>query len=894
VTALMSELLETKLTIPAARVDRVPRPRLTQQFDASLEGPLTLLCAPAGFGKTSLITDWYEQADRLDFPLAWLSVDSDDNDPLRFLTYLISALKRIGDIHSEELLLLLQSAQPPPLKNILTILISRLEALPQRFVLVLDDYHQITSQSLHESLVFLLDHLPSKMRLVITSREDPPLPLSRLRARGHLAEIRANDLRFTADEAAQFMWQLLGVELSSKQIHDLDARTEGWIAGLQLAALAMKGRKDISGFISAFTGSHRYILDYLTDEVLSRQPEALQNFLLQTSILNRLSGPLCNAVTGRNDGQVQLEQIERGNLFLISLDDERLWYRYHHLFADVLRNRLKQAHPGQYPVLHRRASQWFEQNGWVGEAVEHALLEQDGELIARLVEQYGDRLWMNGEIATFLRWLQALPEATIEMHPKLGLNYAFALTLTDNYADAEKWVLQAENALLQHQGQMSENERMVLLARAAVIHTSVLYYLEYDGDIIITSAHQAYTQLPESAALWRSWLMVIIGCVSYSAKGEMAVAESYFEKAIRIAQQSADVPTFMPAMIHLSRTYFIQGKLRQVEAVSHRLIQSATQTFYVGGAQQELSQIRYERNDLTGALADAIEGWETVKDYSLKRMSLDSYIILARLKQVEGKETVARELMQQAVQIVALHNLRQTLVHLNAWQAWLWITQGDFANAARWASEIEPTTQGDLSPALEFDHIILARIQIAQNRLDDAQHLLARLLFATSDAGRLGYTIAICVLQALAARLQGNMAQAVDNLAYALPIAEPEGYVRSFIDEGAPMAEILHEALKRGIMPQYVSTLLAAFDGETPTVARPQSLDWIGENSEPLSERELEVLRLVVDGASNRDIAAALYVSIGTVKKHLNNIFLKLDAHSRTQAIATARKHGFL
>ncbi|MBC7810768.1 MAG: AAA family ATPase, partial [Burkholderiales bacterium] len=471
------ELLQTKLAMPAARVDRVARPRLAQQLDAGLECPLILICAPAGFGKTSLIADWYEQADRLDFPLAWLSLDGDDNDPVRFLTYLISALKKVGDFQNDDLLSLLQSAQSPTLKNILTTMIRRLEDLPKRFVLVLDDYHQITSPAVYEALVFLLEHLPSQMRLVITSREDPPLPLSRLRARGQLAEIRAGDLRFTPEEAAQFMWQMLGIELSSKQILDLDRRTEGWIVGLQLAALAMKDRKDVASFISAFTGSHRYILDYLTDEVLSRQPEALQSFLLQTSILDRLSGPLCDAVTGRNDGQALLEQIERGNLFLIPLDDERYWYRYHHLFADMLRRHLQQSSPNDIQELHCRASEWFEQDGWVSEAIEHALLGKDSERAALLVDKYGALVWMRGEISTFLRWVRTLPQEALHARTKLGLNYAFALTLIDAYAEAEKCVLEAEQ-VLSHAGQIPEIERTALMGLAAAIRATVAFHLE--------------------------------------------------------------------------------------------------------------------------------------------------------------------------------------------------------------------------------------------------------------------------------------------------------------------------------------------------------------------------------------------------------------------------------
>ena len=445
-----SELLHTKLAIPPARADRVPRPRLIEQFEASLERPLILICAPAGFGKTSLITDWYEQSESSGIPLAWLSLDEEDSDPTRFLTYLISALVTISVAPLEDLLALLHSPQPPPPKAILTALISQAENFPQPFALVLDDYHRV-ADPIHEALAFLIDHMPPQMRLVITSREDPSLPLSRLRARRQLAEIRADDLRFTKEEAALFLEQILGVNLSADQIAELDTRTEGWIAGLQLAALAMKGRKDVAGFITAFTGSHRFILDYLTDEVLSRQPEAIQSFLLQTSILNRLNGSLCNAVTGRSDGQAILEQIERSNLFLIALDDDRTWYRYHHLFGDMLHRHLRQSSFANLPDLYRKASLWFEQNGLAGEAIEYVLSGQDSARAAGLIQQHGASVWSRGEVTTFLRWLRALPEETLRGYPNLALDYVFVLILTDAYSEAERQLLAVEQVLSQQE-----------------------------------------------------------------------------------------------------------------------------------------------------------------------------------------------------------------------------------------------------------------------------------------------------------------------------------------------------------------------------------------------------------------------------------------------------------
>jgi LuxR family maltose regulon positive regulatory protein len=889
------ELLQTKLAIPSARADRVPRARLIQQLNAGLECPLTLICAPAGFGKTSLITDWYEQSDRSRFPLAWLSLDEEDNDPTRFLTYLISALATISNTPFEDLLSSLRSPQPQPPKLILTALISQIEKFPQPFALILDDYHRV-AVPIDEPLAFLLDHLPAQMHLVITSRDDPSLPLSRLRSRSQLAEIRADDLRFTREEAAIFLEQKLGVSLSAEQIMELDARTEGWIAGLQLAVLAMKGRKDIAGFIDAFTGSHRFILDYLTEEVLSRQSDELQSFLLQTSILSRLSGPLCDAVTGRTDGQASLEQIEHGNLFLIALDSERSWYRYHHLFGDMLQRHLKQSNADNVPDLYRNASLWFEQNGLVGEAIEHALLSQDSERAARLLDQYGERVWTHGELATFMRWLEALPEEVFLAHPKLGLNQALLLTFVDKFVQAEQRLSQVERVLAE--SDTDETARTAFIQQAAVIRTTVSLMVGPGGNVTLAAGHKALSLLADSDAR-RAWIMMIIGCAHYVSNGEMADAESCLEEAIRLGEKTNDSLTIMISLTHLARMNITRGYLRQAEVAVKRQLQHSIDPRWngqtaVGYALVDRSKVRYERHDVKGALADLIEAQQIVQAHALKRISVDSYVMMARLKHFQGEERHASELMAEAAHILQANDLKEIMISVTPWQAWLRLMQGDLAAAEQWAKEIEPTTSENLNPALEFEHITIARIQIAQGRLDDAQQLLDRLLSAARDNGRMGRVITICVLQAIAAWQQGNRDRALNALTDALSLGEPEGYVRTFVDEGKLMAELLGEAQKRGIAPEYVTKLLEAFEAIAPQKPSSSEQEWIGETIEPLSVRELEVLRLMVDGASNREIAQKLYVSMGTVKKHLSNIFAKLDTHSRTQAIATARRHKLI
>jgi LuxR family transcriptional regulator, maltose regulon positive regulatory protein len=886
-------LLQTKLAIPAARPDRVLRPRLTQQLDAGLEHPLTLICAPAGFGKTSLITDWYEQTDRSDFPLAWLSLDEDDNEPTRFLTYLISALETVSDIDSDDLISLLQSAPPPPPKVILTTLLSRIEEFEHRFALVLDDHHRLTAPILREIFTFLLDHMPSQMRLVITSREDPPLPLSRLRGRGQLAEIRASDLRFTPEEAAQFLNQMLGVELSAHQILDLDTRTEGWIAGLQLAALAMKGRSDIAGFISAFTGSHRYILDYLTDEVLSRQPEALQSFLLQTSILNRLSGSLCDAVTGSNDGQAMLEQIEHSNLFLISLDDERYWYRYHHLFGDMLRRHLQQSSRDNVLELHRRASEWFELNGWLGEAIEHALHGRDDRRAGDLVEHYSEQFWQRGDIATLLRWIKALPQAVLDARPKLGLNFALILCMTEAHGEVEQLLAKMEHILQPER--FDSAEYSLLFGRTAAVRSTLLMLVD-DRDGAIDVGQQALAHLPHSDEQWRAWVMMVMGIAYYDSKGEVTEGERYLTEAIRLSNKVNNHYTRAVALSVLAKLYMLQGHLQQSETACNQLLQHTEHHVWVGQAHLNRSRVRYEYNDIVGAFEDVMEAQRMIHDPFGKRVVLEGYVLLSHHKQIQGDESGALDLMRRAVDQMRADNLRDYFNSVYSRQAHLWLMQGNLTAAGHWAQGIETTAKNDFSYDHELEHITLARIQMAQGRIDEAQELLSQLLSVAQAARRLGRATPISILQALAARLKGNMKQALSHLEYALSIAAPEGYMRSFVDEGPPMAELLQEAYRRGIAPDYVAKLIAAFNIEMPTVTVPnsQSHDWIGQSNEPLSERELDVLRLLIDGASNREIAEQLFVSLGTVKKHISNIFIKLDAHSRTQVIAIARQNNLV
>ena len=896
--ASASDLLQTKLAIPPARTELISRPRLIEQFNDALSHPLTLICAPAGFGKTTLLSECFSSETGLSTAVAWLSLDTDDNDPGRFLTYLVYALAGIGDIDSEGLLFLLQSSQPPP-KVILTALLSRLEAFPGRFVLVLDDYHLITTPLIHEGLVFLFEHLPAQMHLILTSREDPSLPLSRLRGQGQLAEIRADSLRFTLEEAAQFLHRVLGIHLSQEQVAELGARTEGWIAGLQLAALAMKGRDDLNAFIAAFTGSHRYILDYLTEEVLSRQPENIQNFLLQTSILNRLCGPLCDVVTGRNNGSVLLEQIDRGNLFLIMLDDEGFWYRYHHLFGDMLYRHLQHSNPAIVAKLHQQASLWFEENGWITEAIEHAFSANDEERAARLVARHGFQVWSRGEATTFLHWLERLPANTFKDYPKLGLNYALLLSITDDFVGAEAQLTLVEKALSGQAHIADPAQYAMLMGQAGAIRTTVSLMLEQPWQVIVDAGQQALAHLAEDDLQWRGWITELLGCAYYAVKGDMAEGERCLEDALAQSTQVNDVFNIMMTLTHTCRMYMIQGRLREATATAERHLQFADDPGWQGRpaaglALLDRSRVRYEQNDLGGALRDILAAHDNIEGHLLKRASVDGDLMLAIVKQALGQKAEARQLLQQAVETIRQHELKQTFIPVAAWQQRFWLQEGDIASATAWAKQVEMSASEDWSGIVEYEYLSLARVFLAQGQLEKAAAFLDRLFAVANDNGRFGRVIEICILQALVASSQADTERAIDKLAYALSIAEPEGYVRTFIDEGAPMVALLREALAQSISAAYVTKLLAAFDDQGPMQRISHSAQLISDDIEPLSERELEVLRLIADGASNREIAEALVVSVGTVKKHLNSIFLSLDVHSRTQAVAIARNHDLL
>ena len=887
---MATPLLTTKLYIPPVRPELVSRPRLIERLNAGLlhKRKLTLISAPAGFGKTTLLSEWTRGCER---PIAWVSLDKDDNDPTRFWGYFVAALQTVRARIGKAALALLHSPQPPPIEAILTTLINEITGIPDGFALVLDDYHVIEAQPIHDALAFLLDHLPPQIYLVIATRADPPLPLSRLRGRGQLIELRTADLRFTPDEAAAFLNQVMGLRLPAEDVAALEARTEGWIVGLQMAALAMQGQgtERIASFVAAFAGSHRYILDYLTDEVLLQQPESVQTFLLQTAILDRLTAPLCDAVTERSDGQTMLERLEAANLFIVPLDDERRWYRYHHLFANLLRRRLSRTQPDLLPALHLQASDWYEKTGLVGEAVSHALAAEDVERAARLVEGRALAMIFLGELTTLVGLLDALPDEVVRSRPWLCIAHAWALVFA-GLLDAVELRLKGAETTLDTFGDARRAEGRHIAGHIAAIRA---YIAALRGDMSRAAefTREALEQLPEEDLAVRGLSAGLLGTV-LRWSGDLVAAAQALARAIAITQAASDSHAAVEALYNLAAVQFAQGQLHKTVATCRDALLLADEYIERGGRRLPIvapgyylmSQVLREWNDLEGALRHAREAIELCEQWGWPEGLAFGYLRLARALQAVGDADGAHEAIRKARQ--AASGLSPWFgAHMAAHQARLWLAQGNLTPASHWAQESGLSADDELNYQYMGEYSVLARVLIAQVRLDEASRLLARLLEMTEAAGAMSYVIETLVLQALALQAQGKDDQALTVLERALSFAEPEGYVRTFIDKGAPMAALLRTAASRGIALDYVSKLLAAF-GEVAFPSAPLV--------EPLSERELEVLRLLAAGLSNREIAAELFLAVGTVKKYTSNIYGKLNVHKRTQAVARARELGLL
>lgn len=869
---MTTTVLTTKFHFPSLRSQVVARSRLIESLNSAFQRKLTLVSAPAGFGKTTLVSEWLAVSKH---PAAWLSLDKADRQIPRFLTYLVHAVRQVHPHLGTSILEMLQSQQSPPSEIILTILLNELVQHPVEFVLILDDYHLISSPLVDNALAFLLEHLPPQIHLIVVTREDPDLALARLRSRGELHELRANDLRFTATEAREFLNRRMGLKLSENDIQALLTRTEGWIAGLQLAAISMQGKAEVGAFIQSFTGNHRFVMDYLLEEVLEQQTPAIQTFLLYTSILDRFCGELCEALIPDLpvSGQEMLEYLEKANLFLIPLDDARSWYRYHHLFADLLRQRLERL--ANYDVgirineLHIRASEWHEKAGWEIEAFHHATLANDIDRAERLIAGNGMPLHFRGAGAVVMSWLSSLPETVLEERPSLWITHAMVLTFSGQPLQDIHSKLQAVEALLKNRPQDQQTKDLIgqiaaIRAMLAIPHNEI--------DIIAEMSKRALEFLhPDNLPVRTNsaWTLAY----AYQVQGNYAAANQAYADVIRISEASNNLMAKHAAMLGLGTIQEAQNQLHRASATFLDAIRAVGDPSMptLCTAHWSLAKINYEWNELEIAQNHALESIRLGQMLKTVEVAASGHVVLARIHFARGKLEEAITSLQAAEEFLNRHNFTQSLSEIAAERVRIALRKGDFATAAQLA---------------ESDDIPLSRVrvQLAQGKISTALENLSTLSEQSIQEDQVAVLLRVRVLQVVALQLSGQIQAAVETLKDALLLAEQGGFIRLFVDEGLPMKQVLSQALAQGMMQEYVRKILAAFD----TTANGYSL------IEPLSERELEILKLVAEGRSNREISEQLFLALDTVKGHNRRIYAKLQVQRRTEAIARARELGLL
>jgi LuxR family maltose regulon positive regulatory protein len=897
-----TSLLDTKFYAPRRPQGLVSRPHLTDRVRRGIHSKLTLVSAPAGFGKSTLLAEWLGVAQADGSVTAWLSLDSGDNDPVGFWTHVIAALRTVAPTLGAKALALLESPDRS-IAAVLAPLLNELNALPHDLVLVLDDYDTIDSPEIQVGMAFLLERLPPQVHLVIATRADPALPLARLRARGELIEIRAADLRFTPDEASAFLNGGMALGLTAQDVAVLEGRTEGWIAAIQLAGLSMQGRDDIAGFIARFAGDDRYIVDYLVEEVLHRQPERVRTFLLETSILSRLSGPLADAVTGQGGGKAMLEALERQNLLLVPLDDRREWYRYHHLFADVLQAHLRDERPEHVAELHRRATEWFEQDGERAEAIRHAMASKDFARAADLIELAMPATTRDRQDATLRRWLEALPDEVIRARPVLSNGYAGSILVRGEtegvearLEDAERWLDLADESA-STMVVADEDAFRTLPARIAM-HRAGLARLR--GDVAGTIAHARRTLelVGEDDHLGQGAASTLLG-LAYWMNADLEAATELYAGAMARFEKAGYFSDAIGLALALADMRIAQGRLHDAKRTYERGLELATgqgAPVLRGAADMHvgLSEILRQRDDLAGAAYHLREARDLGEENGLPQHPYRWRVAAAGIRQAEGDPDAALGLLAEAHRLY-FSDFSPDVRPVDALMARVWIAQGDLSAAMGWARESGLSAADDLSYVREFEHITLARLILAHgvrdrsdDRVGEAIELLERLLVAAEGGGRTGSVIEILVVQALARRAGGDVPGALASFERAVALAEPEGYVRVVADEGPATAGLLRLASQQPGASAYLRRLLAAT--VAPAARAPSDQPLI----EPLSERELDVLRLLESELDGPDIARELTVSLATVRTHTRNIYAKLGVNNRRSAVRRATELGLL
>jgi LuxR family maltose regulon positive regulatory protein len=910
-------LLDTKFYPPSSARALVPRPRLRDSLARGTASKLMLVSAPAGFGKSTLLAQWLTEWLAGDSAptatrraAAWLSLDRDDDVPHSFWTYLVAALCRAVPDAAPTALELLQASPPAPVHTVVTALLNDLGALESDVVLVLDDYHVVDSREVHEEIAFLLDHLPPRLHLVMVGRADPALPLARMRARAELVEIRAAELRFTADEALAYLNDVMGLELTAGEVATLEGRTEGWIAALQLAALSMQGRDDVTAFIVGFAGDDRYIVDYLVEEVLGRQPAEVRDFLLQTSVLRRLSGPLCDAVTGRSGGKSALEALERGNLFLVPLDDRRQWYRYHHLFADVLRAHLLEDHGDELPELHRRASAWFEQNAEPSEAIRHALAGNDHDRAADLMELAFRHMLRDRREVEVRSWVRMMPAEVVRRRPVLGMGFVAALASGSEFDTIEERLRDIEQSMLRSVAGdvVGDSPPDVVVVDEAgylrlpgniALYRAALDLARGDVDGTVSHARQAILLSAPDDDLTRASAAALSGLASWST-GDLESAYRGYAEGIDGLQRVGWLSDVLGCCVALADLRRAQGRLGDALRTCEEALEltrpepgspplRGTADMHVS-----ISEVLRERDDLPGAMEHLTRSQQLGEHNGLPQNTYRWRVAMARLREADGDLDGALELLDVADRVYVgdfFPNVRP----VPAVRARLHIVRGELTAALAWAQERRLSPDDELTYLREYEHVTIARLLLARHTteragpfLDEAAHLLERLLAAADEGERTHSVIEILILQARAHQARGDAA-AIPTLQRAVTLAEPEGFVRLFADEGPPMANLLRGLAKQGTAAGYVRRLTAA--SLRGTAAQPPVRQALVE---PLSERELDVLRLLGTDLDGPDIARELNVSLNTMRTHTKNIYAKLGVTSRRAAVSQAHELDLL
>jgi LuxR family transcriptional regulator, maltose regulon positive regulatory protein len=909
--AQQDALLATKLHVPRPQPGFVARSRLTARLDEGLAQRLILVCAPAGFGKTALLAAWASGGKR---PVAWLSLDEGDNDPARFWRHVAAALERASPGISARVGALL-GPSPQTFEGVVTALINELSerSAADQALLVLDDYHLIGAEPVHTTVGFLLDHLPPGLALVLATRSDPPLRLGRMRARGELAELRADDLRFTTAEAAALLRDAAGPArpgLTGGAVEALTAKTEGWAAGLRLAGLSLQSADDADAFVAAFSGSHRFVLDYLAEEVLDRQDAQVREFLLETSVLERLSGDLVDAVTGRTGGQAMLEWIEQAGLFLVPLDEVRGWWRYHHLFAELLRARLQQEQSGRPVALHRAAAAWHAERGLADDAVRHAVAAGELEQAAELIERHFDAVYFTGEVATLRQWLAAIPDALALSRPRLTLATAFMALTGGDVAAAQTAIgaLPADSAGADDSFLPSVGADASFIANvpaAAAIARAWLAYLHGDADAMARFAAQARARLHDDEWLLSSIYRLNLALTDW-LRGRFDDAEAHFTAATAGWRTTGQLTLAAQGWHHLGQIRRAQGNLDAALDAYGELLRIATSPGrapspvagigYVG-----IAEVHHQRGDLAAARRELALGLPLCRQLSENLVLASGLATLAWIRQAEGDIAGSREAIAEAGRVGPSAAAVGLLNAVPAQRARLQLAQGDVASAARWARESGLSPDGEPDYAREREWLVLARVLLAQAEPGSALGLLDRLLDVAQGQGRTGSVIEIRALRALALAADGERAAAVTELAAALALGARQGYVRVFADEGPPMAALLDDVAAaqreghvaaRQVPLGYLAAVLRAC-GPAPD-AKPAAGAAVPGLIEPLTAREMQVLERLAAGSPNQRIADDLVVTVDTVKKHVTHVLGKLAAGNRTEAVARAREIGLI